>query len=428
MFRRPFTAVALFGISLVMCGIAGAEEWSNWRGPRGDGSSLEKGVPLKWSATENVAWKLALPFRGHSSPIVIGDRMYLVGVDDPDANPKRPVAGNRKRVLVAIDRKSGKIEWQKTVLDYPLEKMHKLNSRASSTPAADEKRVYASFLEGKQMLIVAYDHAGKELWRSNPGVFTSVHGYSSSPVLYKNMVIVNGDHDGNAYLVALNRETGKTVWKTTRENKTRSYCTPIIREIGGRQQMMLSGSKSVASYDPNDGSRHWIIDGPTQQFVASLVYNKGLLFVTGGFPDKHILAIDPRGKGNVTESHIKWRHQRNGVSYVPSPVASGDYFFLVSDNGIGTCYDSLTGKVQWQQRMGRHYSGSLAATGEHVYYQDDDGKTKVIKVGPKFEVVAENSIDEPVYSSMAISNGQIFIRGEKHLFCIGKPSNSVSSR
>jgi hypothetical protein len=116
------------------------------------------------------------------------------------------------------------------------------------------------------------------------------------------------------------------------------------------------------------------------------------------------------------------------VSYVPSPVASGDYFFLVSDAGIGTCYDSLTGKVQWQQRMGRHYSGSLAATGQHVYYQDDDGTTKVIKVGPKFEVVSENSIDEPVYSSMAISNGQIFIRGEKHLFCIGKATTSVSSR
>jgi len=253
-----------------------------------------------------------------------------------------------------------------------------------------------------------------------PGEFVSIHGFSSSPVLYQDMVIVNGDHDGKGYIVALSRQTGKTLWKTSRENNTRSYCTPIIRRIGGRTQMMLSGSLSVASYDPNDGSRHWVIEGPTEQFVASLIYHQGLLFLTCGYPERHVLAIDPSGSGDVSNTHIRWRHYRKGVSYVPSPVAAGRFFYLSSDNGIGTCFDAATGAIQWQERLGRHYSGSLIATDRHVYYQDDGGTTQVVKVGPKFEVLAENRLDEAVYSSPAVSHGQIFVRAEDHLFCIGQ--------
>ncbi len=207
--------------------------------------------------------------------------------------------------------------------------------------------------------------------------------------------------------------------KTPRENHTRSYCTPIIREIAGRTQMILSGNKCIASYDPHDGQRHWIIDGPTEQFVASMVFNGDLLFMTAGFPQHHMLAIRPDGQGNVTSTHIAWRTEK-GASYVPSPIAAGDYFLVVSDGGIASCFAATTGERLWMERLGPHYSTSLVSSGGLVYFLADSGVTKVVRPGPQLEVVAENAIDEYCYASPAISQGQIFLRGEKHLYAIGK--------
>lgn len=403
--------LAAVAVSLSLTTSAFGSNWPGWRGPNGDGTSPEKNVPVKWSATHNIAWKVPLKYHGHASPVIWQDHLILVGVDKT----------NERRMLVLRDRKTGKLIWERVVLVSPLEGKHHLNSWASSTPATDGKVIYVSFLDGRKMFVAAYDFAGKKLWERRPGVFSSKHGYCSSPVLYKDKVIVNGDHDGDAYLVALDRKTGKTLWKTPRENKTRSYCTPLIRKIEGRDQMLLSGSKCVASYDPNTGKRIWILDGPTEQFVASLVMNEGLVFVTGGFPDKHMLAIDPTGKGNITDTpFIKWHHRRVGVSYVPSPIAVGKYFLIVSDNGIGSCFDAVSGKRLWKQRMGRRFSASLVAANGNVYFQDDDGNCKVVQAGPEYKEVAHNELGEETYASPAISGGQMFIRGEEHLYCIGK--------
>jgi len=388
-----------------------AENWPGWRGPNGDGTSAETKVPVTWSATENLAWKVPLKYHGHASPIVWNDSVLLVGTDKE----------HERRMLVVRDRKTGKLVWERTVLEAPLEGKHHLNSWASSTPATDGERIYVSFLDERHMFVAAYDFNGNRLWAVRPGVFSSKHGYCSSPVLYRDKVLVNGDHDGDAYLVALNRKTGKTLWKTPRENKTRSYCTPIIRTIEGRTQMLLSGSKCVASYDPETGQRIWILDGPTEQFVASLVMNKGLLFVTGGYPDKHMLAIDPTGSGQLSyDDDVKWHHRRIGVSYVPSPIAVDSYFLVVSDNGIGSCFDAKSGTRLWKRRMGRRFSASLVAANGNVYFLDDDGHCKVVQAGPEYKEIAHNSLGEPTYASPAVSNGQIFIRGEKHLFCIGR--------
>ena len=386
------------------------ENWPQWRGPRGDGSATGKPLPTTWSATENIQWKIKTPAAGHASPIVWGQHVFMAGVKSDET----------VRTLTALDRETGKVLWEKQVLKAPLEKIHKLNSHASSTPATDGKRIYVSFLNQKQMHVTAYDFQGEEVWSVEPGVFSSVHGYCSSPIVFENLVIVNGDHDGDAYLVALDRDTGRTVWKTPRENKTRSYCTPIIRDIAGRTQMLLSGNKCVASYDPRTGSRHWIIDGPTEQFVASLVYSHDLVYVTGGFPDRHILAINPTGSGNVTETHVVWHHLRSGVSYVPSPVAAGDYFLVASDDGVGTCFDAKTGTIAWQKRLAGHYSGSLLTSNGLVYFMDDDGITKIVKPGKELEIVATNELGDACFASPAASDGQLFIRGETHLWCIGK--------
>ena len=386
-----------------------AENWPCWRGPRLDGTSLEKNVPLHWSATNNVVWKAELPGSGHASPIVWDDRVFLVSA----------LPDTQDRVLLCLDRRTGKLLWQQTVLTAPLERKHSLNTFASSTPATDGKLVYVAFLDGKVMLVAAYDFAGRQRWVARPGPFASVHGFCSSPILYGDKVIVNGDHDGDSYLVALSRADGSILWKTPRDNHTRSYCAPLIRKLGGRQQMVLAGDKCVASFNPDDGRRLWLIDGPTEQFVASPVYSEkcGLVFITGGYPDHHILAIRPDGAGNVSQTHIAWRTTR-GASYVPSPIVEGDYFLTIADSGVAHCFTASTGELAWTQRLGEQHASLVSAEGR-VFFLNDKGVMNVVKPGPAFERVAQNEVGEKCFASPAISHSQLFLRGNRHLFCIG---------
>ncbi len=405
-----------------------AENWPAFRGPRGDGTSLEQNVPVRWNGKtgENITWKVPLPGRGYASPAVWEDRIFLTSC----------LEDKEQRVLLCLDRARGEILWQKMVVRAPLEKKHRLNSYASSTPATDGELVFVSFLEADQgldeltgkppktptpgnMVVAAYDFDGDQRWIVRPGRFSSVHGYCSSPLLFKNLVIVNGDHDGDSYIVALDRATGETVWKKPRPNKTRSYCVPIIREIDGRTQMILSGTLCVTSYDPHDASLHWIIDGPTEQFVASLVYNGKLLFLTAGFPEHHILAIRPDGHGNVTDTHIVWRTTK-GCAYVPSPIVEGEYFLVVSDSGIGTCFVGETGEPAWVKRIGPHFSTSLVSAEGLVYFLCDDGTMTVVRPGSEYDVVATNELGEECFASPAISRSQMFIRSTQHLYCIGQ--------
>ena len=406
---------------------AAGENWQAWRGPRGDGTSNENDLPVTWNGKTgtNIAWKISLPGTGHASPITWGDRIFTISTLEKSG----------ERILLCLNRGDGSTRWQRKIFKAPLETIHRLNSRASSTPATDGKLVFSTFLkvDGRTVpapnvgsprpitpgtiLVVAHDLDGKQKWKVEAGEFISAHGFNTCPVLYEDLVIINGDHDGDAYIVALEKETGKERWRITRENKTRSYVTPIIRKIGDRTQMVLSGSKSVASYDPASGKRHWIIDGPTEQFVASMVYDGKFLFITGGFPARHILAIRPDGKGNVTDTHIAWRTNR-GAAYVPSPIVEGPYFLIVSDNGIASCFEAKNGNRLWMERLGGGHSASTVSAGGLVYFVSDKGVTTVVRPGKKFEVVAKNELGERCSASPAISGGTIYIRGHKNLFAI----------
>lgn len=390
---------------------AAAENWPCWRGPRLNGTSLDPAIPIHWSATSNIVWKTSLPGVGHASPVVWEDRVFTVTA----------LLEKQERALLCFDRRTGQMLWQSKVLTSPLERKHSLNSHASSTPATDGELVYVAFGDRAEMVVAAYDFEGWQRWLVRPGPFASMHGFCSSPLLFKDKVLVNGNHDGDSYLVALSRADGRTLWKTPRENKTRSYCEPLIRELGGRTQMILSGDKCVSSYDPNNGLRWWVIDGPTEQFVASPVFSErtGLLYITGGFPDHHILAIKPDGNGNVTRTHVVWRTTR-GVAYVPSPIIEGDYFLVVSDSGVAHCFEASTGKIHWQERMGEHHASLVSANGL-VYFLNDDGVMNVVRPGPEFVRVARNEIHERCFASPAISGGQMFLRSDRHLFCIGQP-------
>lgn len=405
----------IFYLTLILfcSSVARGEDWPGWRGPRGDGTSLEKNLPLRWTANENIAWKTPIPGSGHSSPVVVGDKVFLTTC----------LPDKKERLLLALDRDSGKILWQQVVVTAPLEQKHKLNSFASSTPATDGKHVWVSFLKYPDMVAACYDMSGNLVWKTSPGKFFSRHGFCSPPTLYKDMVILNGDQDAQAYIIALDKLTGEERWRTDRPNRTRSYCPPIIVDMAGKKQLVLSGNKCVASYDPDTGKQHWIIDGPTEQYVASLVTGGGLLFLTTGFPEYHNLAIRPDGTGNVTKTHIAW-HERNvparKASYVPSPIAFDKYFYVVSDLGWLNCFEAQSGKRLWMEQLGRHHSASPVLADGHLYFSDDEGITHVLKAGPKFEVVARNPLGDECYSSPAISDGKIFVRTLHALWCIGK--------
>jgi outer membrane protein assembly factor BamB len=425
--NRPLAALAL---TLSLTAAASAEDWPMWRGPRLDGSSLEKDLPLKWTETDNIEWKTPIPGVGHSSPVVVGDCVFLTTC----------LLKEQARVLLCLDRKDGQMRWQREVFRCPLEPIHQRNSRASSTPASDGKYVYTSFCRLRprsaadgppmkprekspippelvpEMVVTCYDLEGNRVWEKVPGRFYSRHGYCASPILHKDRVIINGDQDALAYIVALDKNTGAEAWRIDRPNRTRSYCVPIITQAGGRTQMVLSGSLCVASYDPDTGELIWQIDGPTEQYVASLVYGDGAFFLTAGFPDYHNMAINPEGK-------VVWHESKTTAkkaSYVPSPIAVPGHFWMISDEGWLSSFDARTGKRSFLEKVGRHVSASPVLANGYVYLPDDDGITHVLKAGGTFDEVAQNSLNEKCAASPAIARGQIFLRTAGHLYCIGK--------
>ncbi len=419
-FAFAITAAIVFSSTLH------AENWGSWRGPRGDGS-VRDAAPVHWNGEDgtNIKWKSEIPGSGHSSPIVWNDRVFVTACL-PDIE---------ERVLICINRDSGAIRWRQSVMTTRLESKHALNSFASSTPATDGKMIYVAFMEADDqqivapnvgnerliypgsMVVAAYDFDGNQKWITKPGPFISAHGFCSNPILYQDLVILNGDHDGDSYLIALHRDTGEIVWKQPRRHRTRSYCTPLIRTINGDDQLVLSGSLCLASFEPGSGTPIWNIEGPTEQFVASLVHDGLDFYAVGGYPTHHVISVRPTGNGDVSQTHVQW-HETNVRCYVPSPVLVKNFLVVADDRGTVNCFDTKTGSRYWQNRMGRHYSASLLATDQIAYLCDDDGVTKLLKAGPEAEIIAENPLGEKVYASPAVSNGQLFIRGNQHLYCI----------
>lgn len=394
---------------IVAAGPAQADNWPAWRGPRGDGISTESTAPVRWSPNENITWKVEIPGKGHSSPVVWNDRIFVTTCLEKE----------RKRLLLCLDRRSGKILWEREVLTAPLEKIHRLNSYASSTPATDGKHVWVSFLDMPKVQAACYDFDGNQVWMRSPGMFQPVHGFCSPPVPYKDTIILNCDQDDpQAFLVCLDKKTGAERWRVSRPG-VRSYCTPLLVEAAGKMQLVLSGSNCITSYDPDSGKPWWFIDGPTEQFVASMVFHDNLFFMSAGFPTYHIMGIKPDGTGNVTKTHVAWHVSKQTKSYVPSPVAHNKCFFMVNDNGTATCWDSASGKNLWTESLGRHHSASPVSCGGLIYFLDDAGMTYVLKGGGKFELVSKNPLGDEAYASPAISDGQLFIRTLHYLFCIG---------
>jgi outer membrane protein assembly factor BamB len=386
-------------------------DWPWWRGPTLDGKSQDRQVVTTWGRAEHVLWKTKVPGRGHSSPIVCGDRIFLTTADED----------THKQSALAFDRKTGKPLWNTLVHDAEFTRKNPKNSDASATPACDGRRIYSVFLNRDGLHVTAVDLDGKILWQTRAGVFQSQHGYGSSPVLFKSLVIINGDSLKDCFVAALDRRTGKVVWRTPRKTtgENGSFATPIVIPLAGRPQLILTGMDEVSSYDPETGKLIWSCAGPSEVTGCTVACSDKLVFATGGYPEKEILAIRADGAGDVTKSHVVWRSSK-GVAYVPSPLYHAGYLYVVADGAMVTCFKAATGEQIWQERLQGGFTSSPVLVGDLLHVTNEDGKTFVLKTGPKFKVVATNSLEEGVLATPAVSGGRLFLRTSAHLYCIGR--------
>lgn len=390
-------------------------DWPWWRGPTFDGKAPEGPTPpLEWDETRHVLWKVPVPGRGHASPIVVGDLVVVATADEQD----------ERQLLVAFDRQSGQTRWQTELHRGGLMPKHNKNSHASATPACDGKHLYTAMINDGALWVTATDLSGKIVWQKKAGNFVPRHGYGSSPVLYKSLVIVAGDNLGAGFLAALHRQTGETVWRVPRGGVA-SYATPIVAHVAGRPQLLLHGSHQTASYDPDTGKQLWRCDGPTEVCACTMAFDDELVYSSGGYPERHLLCIRADGSGDVTDSHLVWKvSTRSQVCYVPSPLLHEGRLYVVNDDGIAVCFDAKNGQVLWNQRLGGNFSASPTLFGDRIYVPNEQGKTFVYRTGDDFELLATNELSEGALASPTMVGGRIYLRTSGHLYCIGQPASA----
>lgn len=386
----------------------GRRYWPRWRGPSGQGIAEGTGYVDRWSATENVIWKVEVPGRGNSSPIVWGDRIFLTSA----------TGDGSKRVLLCYRRSDGKLLWELAAPQAPAERIYWKNTYASSTPATDGERVYAYF--GNAGLMAA-DFNGRMVWHRSLGAITLYHGSAGSPLLYKESVILFQDQRENSFVAAFDKRTGKTVWWMGREEKV-GWGSPIAIHAGSRDEIVISSQNRVTAYDPDTGKLLWYARGNTFEVTPTPAVGHGLLFCPSGRAGP-TLAIRPGGSGDVTATHIVWQTPR-GSPFIPSPLVYGDYLYTVNDmTAIATCFEAATGKLMWQGRLGEarreSFSASPVGVEGKVFLTNDEGETFVLAAGPEFRLLHVNRIGERMLATPALVEGRWYMRTERHLLAIG---------
>jgi outer membrane protein assembly factor BamB len=424
--------ILAFTTALAIAQSATAEQWPQFRGPTGQGISTEKNLPLHWNAESNIVWKTAIPGEGWSSPIIWSGRVFLTATTED---------GTQCHVI-CVDRASGKIAWDKQVLEQvPLRKETK-NSHATPTPVTDGERVYAVFSDGS---IVALDMEGSLLWINRDVKHYSRHGLGASPILYRNLLIMPYDGSnrvaapGNwpnntaeerlgwqipwdkAEIVALDVKTGKRVWTAKRGLSRIAHVTPLLVDVDGKDQLISGAGDRIQGFDPKTGELIWSVYSQGEGVSPSPVIAEGLVIAPSGFEKTTLRAVRLGGaKGDVTESHIAWEQTR-GVPNQSSPIYVKPYVYGVTDGGIVNCFDPRNGEVIYQERIGGTFSASPVSADGRIYFLSESGETIAVKPGKDFEVLARNPLNERCQASMAVANGQLLIRSDKHLYCIGLP-------
>ena len=411
---RPRSLFA--ALLLAACPLLRGEDWPEFRGPTGQGTSTAIGLPTEWSATKNVAWKVPVPGAGWSSPAISGGRIFLTtGV--PNAS-----GGVSLRAL-ALDVASGRALWETEVFsatEASVKPVHSKNSPASPTAIVEGDRVYLHFGHHGTACL---DRAGKILWRNHSLRYDPLHGNGGSPALAGDRLVFNSDGTKDPFVVALEKATGEVAWKVPRGITVKSYfsfCTPLVISVNGRIQIITPGSGAVWALDPKDGREIWRVRyGEGYSVVPRPVFAHGLLFIATGFNRADLLAIRPDGAGDVTDTHVAWRTTK-GAPLTPSVVVAGDELYGVADSGIATCWDAKTGTVHWQERIEGNYSASPIVAEGKIFFLSEDGVGTVVKAARTFEKIATNTLEERALASYAVADGALFIRTAGHLYRLGR--------
>jgi outer membrane protein assembly factor BamB len=407
----------------------------------GSGVSTETGLPERWSSTENVAWTARLAGVGVSSPVVAGDQVYItsqvgVGVRQPGSHPRLAQgasasgAGERALraaggtgtyfVVQAFARADGQLRWEyRTEAVGQLPGVHDKHNMASSSPVTDGRLVYAWFATGQ---IVALDRSGKVVWQRHLGQeispFDINWGHSSSPVLHRDLLLLLCDHTPASYLLAVNKETGRQVWKADRGRGRSSYSTPVVVDVNGRSEVVINSSERVDAYDAKDGTPLWHVGGANSFPIPVASYYNGVLYMSRGYRSGPYMAVRPGGRGDVSGTHVEWQ-VATGAPYVSSLVKYEGRVYMANDVGVLTAIDAKTGQRVWQERTPGVFSASPVAGDGKVYFVSETGETIVLSVnGPT--IIARNDLGERALASPAIAGGRIFIRTDGQLYAIGK--------
>ena len=400
-------------IASTFCATAAETEWPQFRGPAGQGISAATGIPVEWGATENVAWKVEIPGKGWSSPVLSHGRLYLTTALG-DAK-----GGDVTLHALCLDAADGHTIWDTELFRPEPESaaaMHRKNSLASGTPIVTADRLFVHF---GHMGTAALDLSGKVIWRQTDLKYVPVHGNGGSPILVDGTLVFSSDGKENPMVVALDAATGKVRWTTPRNSPAKkpfSFSTPLAIKVGDTTQIISPGSGLVGGYDLRDGHEIWRVGyGEGYSVVPRPVFEHGLLFVSSSFDKPVLYAIKPAGaKGDVTETNVAWTIPK-AVPHSASVLVLGDELYFVSDAGIASCADARTGEVHWTERLGGGFSASPIAAEGRIYFQNETGTGFVLKAGKDYDLLAKNELGEPTLASYAIADGALFIRSEKYL-------------
>lgn len=388
------------------------QDWSEFRGPGGQGHSQAKGLPIHWSRTENVTWKTPIPGKGWSSPVTSGDRIFVTTAIETGQTHELHALG--------LDAASGEIEWDATVfdrLDPAFVGLHAKNSYATPTPLTDGDRIYVHFgPHGSACL--ALD--GETIWKTRELKYEPSAGGAGSPVLVNGLLIISCDGTDRQFVVGLDVATGKIRWKTNRqpsaEAQRQAFTTPLVIDVDGKKQVVSSGASDANSYDPDTGADLWRVNYGGFSTVSRPVFGNGIVYLAAGHP--LLMAIRPDGQGEVTKSHVVWTQNRS-IPKCPSPLLVNDSLYLVEDNGIATCINARTGKPRWTHRMGGAYATSPLFASGKIYVVSEDGATVIFDADPKqFTQVAKNKLDEQCLATPAVIDGALLIRTRTSLYRI----------
>lgn len=399
-----FCLVLLFSVATT----AAEGDWPNWRGPTGNGHSAESGLPVRWNEN-SIVWKTSLAGDGQSSPVIIGDRIFLTTA----------LENGRQRVVFCVDRTNGKLLWSEIAWSGEPEASHKMNGWASASCAADEERVVAFFGRGG---LHCFSHDGRKLWSKDLGKFEGAWGTAASPLIAGELVIQNCDAEVEASITGINMRTGEIVWKTPRDVPTRGgWSSPVLVPVADRVEVVLNGFNGVTGYELTSGKKLWFCKSFAGRGEPTVTPANGLLLLVNGTPGD-TYAVRTGGSGDVTESHMAWHTPRKTGRDQPSPIAIDGIMIVSSMEGIAISYDLISGRELWKERLGGNFTSSPIAAGGLAYFQSDAGETIVIKPGQQLEIVARNVLspapDEVFRASLTPSRGQIFSRSNRALYCL----------